>query len=163
MALLILLALIVAAVFWWLLGERATSLNEKIYLRSRGYGGEEEPKGRPVSRDIRLLGLLASLDDVTASARERAAEELEKLCAGGQRDSRMYSPLVTALDDSNPLVRKAVAAALASLGDARALPRLERLANDDESIYVRSASRVAADKLKSLRSTDGASPAPGET
>jgi hypothetical protein len=151
MALLILLALIAAAVFWWLLGNRATNLNEKIYLRSRGYGGDEKPRGRPVSRDVRLLGLLASLDDVSPSSRQRAAEEVEKLCEGGQRDSRMYSPLVTALDDSSPVVRKAVAGALASLGDIRAVPRLERIANDDESIYVRTAAKAAAEKLKLLQ------------
>ncbi|HEU4388612.1 MAG TPA: HEAT repeat domain-containing protein [Blastocatellia bacterium] len=148
MPLLILLALIVAAVFWWLLGDRAANLNEKVYLRSRGYGGDDKPRGRPVSRDVRLLGLLASLDDVTANARQRAAEDIEKLCNGGQRDRRMYSPLITALDDSSPIVRKAVASALASLGDTRAVERLERLAEGDESIYVRTAARSAVRTLK---------------
>src|SRR5262245_31525123 len=127
MALIILLVLIAAAGYWWLAGDHSANRNEKLYLRRRGYDGGQKPVGPPVSSDTLLMNLLQSLDDVSANSRRRAAEELEELCETGKRDSRMFSPLVTALDDSSPIVRKAVADALASLGDARAVARIWQL------------------------------------
>jgi hypothetical protein len=149
MPLLIILVLVAVAIIWWLKSSRGVSLNERVYLRSRGYASDGEAKGPPVSKDKRLMSLLQSLDDVSVNSRQKAAEDITKLCENGQRDGRMYSPLVAALDDNSPLVRRAVAAALASLGDPRALDRLERIAATDESIYVRTAAKAGAERLRS--------------
>jgi hypothetical protein len=147
MFLVIVLVLIAVAVAWWLKSRRALSRNERMYLRRRGYEFEEGDKEGPaVSSDVRLLGIIESLNDLTPYARQRAAEQLAGMCEAGKRDSRMFAPLVTALDDSNASVRGAVVKALASLGDERAIEALTRKASDDESLHVRAVARQALDK-----------------
>src|SRR5262245_48979554 len=107
---------IILAIAWWLSGRRASSLNERLYLRRRGYTGNDQPEPRPqVSRDAHLFSLIESLGDLSPFARERAAEELGRICESGNRDQRMASGLVKALNDNDASVRRAAAHALASL------------------------------------------------
>ena len=149
MPLIVLLVLIILAVVWWLSSKQAQSLNERIYLRRRGYDtGDGPAPGAQVARDTRLLTLLDSLGDVTPYSRQRAAEEIAQMCESGQSDPRMLAPLIAALDDDdNAGVRGAVASALGSLGDARAIGPLKRTADTDDSIHVRAAARKAVEKL----------------
>src|SRR5436853_6841919 len=94
----ILIVLIVIAVLWWVNSRRGLSLNERQYLKSRGYEADAAmDAGPPVARDTRLSSLIESLDDLTPYARQRAAEDLARLCQSGARDSRMVSTLLTAL------------------------------------------------------------------
>jgi HEAT repeat protein len=149
MALIILLVLVITAVLWWLSSRRAQELNERIYLKRRGYD-DAPAKRRNESADsaVRLLDLLDSLDDVTPYARQRAAEEIATLCESGHSDPRMFAPLVATLkDDDNAAVRGAAADALASLNDARAIEPLRRAAELDESARVRAAALRALEKL----------------
>lgn len=149
MLLFILVAVIVVAVVWWLRGERALSRNEQFYLKRRGYdSGGEEGEGPPVAPDTRFFNLLESLADISPYSRQKAAEELSRMCLAGQRDSRMYASLVTALDDKDPSVRSAVVNALGDLGDARGIERLRLLKEKDASIQVRAAAQAALDKLE---------------
>jgi hypothetical protein len=145
---LILLILILVLLYWWLRSERALTRNEEIYLRRRGYEFEDEPAPKPaVDKDRRILNLIESLEDITPYSRQRAAEEIARLCESGHRDPRLLEPLLAALNDSNAIVRSAVAAALGSLGDARAIEPLRRKAETDESFQVRAAARNALEKL----------------
>ena len=151
----VVLALIIGGIIWWYRSQRAVSLNERMYLRQRGYDPPDEPKGdRGVAQETRLMDLLDSLDDVTAYSRERAAEEISLMCESGQRDERMYAPLVTALDDSNASVRGAAAIALGHLGDSRAIEQLNRVADGDDSPHARAQARRALERLKDVTSKD---------
>jgi len=148
---LIVVGLIVGGVIWWYKSQRAMSLNERMYLRQRGYDAPDEPKGdRGVAQETRLMDLLDSLDDVTAYSRERAAEEISLMCESGQKDERMFAPLVTALDDSNASVRGAAAIALGHLGDSRAIEQLNRIADSDDSPHARAQARRALDRLNNV-------------
>ena len=148
MGMIILVALIIGGIIWWLSSNQAASRNEKTYLRTRGYDRSEEPEVRSAARqEARLMDLLNSLDDVTPYSRERAAEELSLLCESGGRDGRMFAPLVAALDDRNSSVRGAAAMALGSLGDARAVAHLERVVGSDGSSHARNQARQALQKL----------------
>jgi hypothetical protein len=145
---LILLILVLALLYWWLRSERALTRNEEIYLRRRGYDFEDEPAPRPaLDKDRRILNLIESLEDITPYSRQRAAEEIARLCESGHKDPRLLEPLIAALDDSNAIVRSAVAAALGSLGDERAIEPLKRKAETDESFQVRAAAKSALEKL----------------
>src|SRR5215470_3468971 len=151
----IVLVLIIGGIIWWYRGQRAVSLNERMYLRQRGYDAPDEPKGdRGVAQETRLMDLLDSLDDVTAYSRERAAEEISLMCESGQKDERMFAPLVTALDDSNASVRGAAANALGLLGDSRAVEELSRIAENDDSPHARAQARRALDRLKDVTLKD---------
>ena len=148
---LLVLALIVGGAIWWYRSQRAVTLNERMYLRQRGYDPGDEPKGdRGVAQETRLMDLLDSLDDVTAYSRERAAEEISLMCESGQKDERMFAPLITALDDSNASVRGAACIALGHLGDRRAIEELNRVADSDDSPHARAQARRALDRLKDL-------------
>jgi HEAT repeat protein len=137
MFLIVVVVLVLVAV-WWLRRERTVSFNERMYLKRRGY----DPVGRmdegpPVAKDQLLLSLIESLGDLSPFSRQRAAEELSRMCASGRCDPRMFSSLVSALDDRDASVRSAVATALGNLGDTRAVEPLTRRVEVEESIHVR--------------------------
>jgi hypothetical protein len=144
----ILIVLAVVAILWWANSQRTMSANERLYLKQRGYAsGEELTAGPPVAKDTRLFSLIESLNDLSPFARQRAAEELSRLCASGQRDPRMLSPLIEALKDSDASVRSAAASALSNLGDVAAIVQLKRILEEEESIHVRAAVQRAISKL----------------
>ena len=145
----LIIGIVIAAIIaWYIRGERALSRNERLYLKRRGYAAEEsgEPE-RPVERDTRLLGLLDSLSDLSPFSRQRAAEEISALCRSGQKDERMFSALVSTLEDSQPAVRTAAVHALRELGDPRAIEKLSRRLEIEEAIQTRAALKQAIEKL----------------
>jgi hypothetical protein len=151
MPFIILLIIIVIAVVWWLKSERSLSRNERLYLKRRGYEpGPTEP-GPPVDADSKLVSLINSLGDISPYSRQRAAEELARLCQEGKRDLRMFESLVRALNDSEAAVRGAAAAALGQFGDSRAVAVLKEQLEVDESILFRAAALKALDKLNGDR------------
>jgi HEAT repeats len=138
MPLVILVIIVAVAVIYVLNSKRSLNRNERLYLKRRGYERPIEfDEGPPVSKDTRLLNTLESLSDISPFARQRAAEDLSRMCASGQRDPRMLSSLIEALDDSDAAVRGAVAMALARLGDQAAVEPLKRRVEIEESIPVR--------------------------
>ena len=145
---LILFVVIIIAVMWWVSGERALSRNERLYLKRRGYEPPSEAEsGPPVSKDTRLFSAIESLSDISPYARQRAAEDLSRMCIEGNRDPRMLSSLVATLDDGDPSVRRAVATALANLSDPSSVEALERRMDVEESIHVRASLEHALSKL----------------
>ncbi len=148
MLFIILVIIIVVAVIYGLRSARGLNVNERLYLRRRGY---EPPidfdEGAPVSKDTRLLSLIESLSDVSPYARQRAVEDLSRMCASGQRDERMLSPLIAALDDSDASVRAAAATALGDMSDSKATAALKRRMDVEESIRVRASLEQALEKL----------------
>lgn len=150
MFLIVVVTVIVVAVLWWFNSERAISRNEKQYLKRRGYdAGEPTAEGPPVHKDTRLYGLIESLGDLSPFARQRAAEELSRMCEEGRGDQRMLPALQAALNDHDASVRAAVAAALGNLGDVRAAETLTLRLEEDQSIHVRTALKKALEKLNS--------------
>ena len=148
MLFIILVIIIVAAVFYGLNSQRRMSLNEKLYLRKRGYEPPVEiNEGPPVSKEARLFSVIESLTDISPYARQRAAEDLSRMCASGHRDSRMLSSLIAALDDSDASVRAAVAIALGKLGDQASIEPLKRRMQIEESIHVRASLEHVLEKL----------------
>ena len=149
MLFIILVIVIVSALVYGLSGNRALNRNERLYLKRRGY--EPPPadldEGPPISRDARLFSLIESLGDISAYARQRAAEDLSQMCISGKRDSRMLSSLIAALDDSEATVRSAVAIALGNLGDPDSVEPLKRRIDAEESIHVRVSLEQALEKL----------------
>ena len=145
---LLIIIVIVIVVIWWLKSERTLSRNEQLYLKRRGYQADPVDVGPPADPDSQLFSLINSLSDISPYSRQRAAEELSKLCAGGKRDARMFESLVRALDDNEPSVRSAAASALGSLADVRAVGPLERQLELDESILFRTSALKALAKLK---------------
>ena len=144
-----LIMLVVVATVWWMSSQRTLSANERLYLKRRGYVSEEDSEtGPPIPKDARLFGLIESLGDISPFARQRAAEELSRLCASGQRDPRMLSSLIAALDDSDSAVRSSAATALSNLGDVAAVEPLRRRLDDEASIHVRAAVQRAIAKLE---------------
>ena len=149
MALVIFIVLVFAVVLWRLNSKKSLSRNEKLYLKRRGYETADEiESGPPVSSDARLFSLIESLGDLSPYARQRAAEDLSRMCEEERRDPRMLSSLITALDDRDASVRSAVADALGNLGDAGAIEPLKRREEIEESIHVRAALGKALAKLK---------------
>ena len=149
MLFIILVIVIVSALVYGLSGNRALNRNEKLYLKRRGYEPppiefEESP---PISKDARLFNLIESLGDISAYARQRAAEDLSQLCLSGKRDSRMLSSLIATLDDSEAAVRGAAPIALGNLGDPASVEALRRRLEAEESIYVRAALEQALQKF----------------
>jgi HEAT repeats len=148
MPLIIILFLVIALV-WWVKSQRVLSLNEKLYLRRRGYATEDQiESGPPVPKDTRLVSLIESLGDLSPFARQRAAEALSRMCEAGQRDLRMLPSLVVALNDSDASVRSTVAAALGNLGTADAVDPLKQRLGVEQSIHVRGALQRALQKLE---------------
>jgi len=145
----ILVIVIVVALIFGFRGGRGLSLNETLYLKRRGY---EPPigidEGPPVSKDTRLFNLIESLADISPFARQRAAEDLSRMCVSGQRDLRMLPALIAALDDSDASVRAAVATALGNLRDRSSLEVLKRRMDEEESIHVRASLEQAIEKLR---------------
>jgi hypothetical protein len=138
---------IVLIIAWRVSSARAMSRNERLYLKRRGYAQEDDHPRRPVERDTRLLGLLDSLSDISPYSRQKAAEEIAALCRSGQRDERMFSALVAALEDSQPSVRTAAARALAELGDGRAIEKLRVRLEREEAIQTQAAIKQTIEKL----------------
>jgi hypothetical protein len=144
----ILVIVIIVALFFGLRNQRGLTTNERLYLKRRGY--EPPPtldEGPPVSKDTRLFSLIESLSDISPYARQRAAEDLSRLCASGNRDARMAPSLTAALDDSDASVRAAVALALGNLGDSASVDALNRRMELDDSIQVRASLKQAIEKL----------------
>jgi len=145
---LIIFVVIVLAILWWLKSQRALSRNERLYLKRRGYSDEPADVGPPVDPDSQLVSLIGSLSDISPYSRQRAAEELSRMCAHGRRDARMFPCLVAALDDNEASVRGAVATALGNLADPRAVEPLTLQLEVDESILFRTAALEALEKLR---------------
>ena len=153
MLFIILVIVIVLALVYAVKGERGLNLNERLYLKRRGYDPPAEfDEGPPVSKDTRLFSLIESLSDISPYARQRAAEDLSRMCASGQRDPRMLSSLVKTLDDSEASVRGAVAMALGNFGDRTSVEPLKRRMEVEESIHVRASLEQALEKLGGLPS-----------
>lgn len=149
MPLLIFIILIVALAIWWARSNRAMSYNERQYLKRRGYAVDDGFNfGPPVKADARLRTALDSLDDLSPYSRQRAAQDLARICQEGQRDSLMLSPLIGALQDSDASVRTAAADALCSLGDARAVEPLKQRLEIEDSIQTISSLRKAIQRLE---------------
>jgi len=144
----ILIIVIVLALIYAFRGDGSLSFNERLYLKRRGYEPPlETNEGPPVSRDARLFSLIESLSDISPYARQRAAEDLSRMCASGQRDPRMLSSLITALDDSDASVRGSVATALGELRNPASVEPLRRRMEIEESIHVRASLQQALEKL----------------
>jgi hypothetical protein len=148
MLLIILIIVIVVALIYGFRGDGSLSFNERLYLKRRGYEPPIEiNEGPPVSKDARLFSLIESLSDISPHSRQRAAEDLSRMCTSGQRDQRMLSSLLAALDDSDASVRGAVAMALGRLGDPASIEPLTRRMEVEESIHVRASLEQALEKL----------------
>lgn len=149
MLFIILVIVIVVALVFGFRGGRGLSLNETLYLKRRGYEAPVEiDDGPPVSKDTRLFSLIESLGDISPFARQRAAEDLSRMCVSGRRDLRMLPALITALDDSDASVRVAVATALGNLRDRSSLEVLKRRMDEEESIHVRASLEQAIERVR---------------
>ena len=149
MLLIILVIVIVAGVVYALNSERKLNLNERLYLKRRGYEAPlDANQGPPVSKDVRLYSLIESLSDISPFARQRAVEDLSRLGTSGQRDPRVLTSLIGALDDSDASVRGAVAKALGKLGDPASVGPLKRRMEVEESIHVRASLERALQELR---------------
>lgn len=144
-----LIIVIAVALIYAFRSQQGLSPNERRYLKRRGYEPPAEVEERPqVSRDTRLFSAIESLSDVSPYARQRAAEDLSRMCESGRRDPRMLSSLIAALDDSDASVRGAVATALGKLGDPSSVEPLSRRMEVEESIHVRASLEHALAKLR---------------
>jgi hypothetical protein len=149
MLFIVLVIVIVIGFVYALSGDRMMSRNERLYLKRRGYEPPIEPgPGPPVSKDTRLFSLIESLSDLSPYSRQRAAEDLSRMCLSGEGDPRMLTSLITALDDSDAAVRGAVAMALGNLGDPASVEPMKRRMEMEESIHVRVALEQALEKLR---------------
>ena len=145
---LVIFVVIAILIYWWWRSDRTLSRNEQLYLKRRGYDASPPNTGPPIDPDSQLTGYIESLSDISPYSRQRAAEDLARLCVEGKRDTRMFYSLVAALDDSEASVRSAVASALGHLADVRAVEPLKRQLDVDESILFRAAALKALEKLK---------------
>ena len=146
---LIIIIVVVIGLVWWINSQRTLSLNERLYLKRRGYAVEEPVDlGPPVPKDTRLINLIESLGDLSPFARQRAAEDLSRMCQAGQRDPRMLPSLIVALNDSDASVRSTVASALGNLSNMEAVEPLKQRLEIEESIHVRGALQKALQKLE---------------
>lgn len=149
MLLVILIIVIGLALIYAFSSKRGLSFNERLYLKARGYEPPvESNEGPPVSKDTRLFGMIESLSDVSPYARQRAAEDLARLCASGKRDERMLPALIAALDDHDASVRSAVAMALANVREPASVAALKDRLEIEESIHVRASLEQALRKLE---------------
>jgi hypothetical protein len=151
MPLLIFIILILAVVIWWSRGKTVLNYNERQYLKRRGYVADEIPQPvEPVDKSARLFTAIESLSDLSPYARQRAAQDLARMCDEGKRDSLMFFPLVDALNDSDAAVRSAAANALSKLEDERAIAALKQRLEIDDSIQVIPSLRKALEKLQQI-------------
>lgn len=149
---LILIIVIAVALGYAFRSQQDLSLNERLYLRRRGYEPPAEVEERPqVSKDTRLFSAIESLSDLSSFARLRAAEDLSRMCESGNRDPRMSSSLVAALDDSDASVRGAAAKALAKLGDPESVESLRSRTEVEDSLHVRASLQQAIERLETSR------------
>lgn len=145
----LIVVMVVLLVIWWSSGNRSLNRNERLYLKRRGYAVDEAlDAGSPVTQASRWLTAIESLDDLSPSARQRAAQELARIVEQGGRDRLIFSALCDALDDSDAGVRNAVANALEKFGDAQAVDYLERRLAVEEALQTRAALQRAIKKLK---------------
>ena len=145
----VLIVLIVVAIVWWASNRKGLSVNEQQYLKNRGYAADAAlDAGPPVTKDTRLFSLIESLGDLSPYARQRAAEDLARLCQSGGRDERMLPSLLAALDDTDASVRSAAANALLQLGSPEAIAPLKRRLESEESIHVRASLQRAIERLQ---------------
>jgi len=148
MLFIILIIVIAVALIYTFRSRHGLNLNERLYLKRRGYEPPPEFEERPqVSKDTRLFGAIESLSDVSPFARLRAAEDLSRICESGQRDPRMLSSLIAALDDSDASVRGAVAMTLCKLGDPASIAPMRSRMEIEESIHVRASLQQAIERL----------------
>ena len=148
MLFIILIIVIVVALIYAFRSQQGLSPNERRYLKRRGYEPPAEVEERPqVSKDTRLFSAIESLSDVSPFARQRAAEDLSRMCESGQRDPRMLSSLIAALDDSDASVRGAVATALGNFGDPDSIEALKKRMEMEESVHVRASLERALEKV----------------
>ena len=150
MPLLIFILIVGGIIYWWYRSNRTLSVNERLYLKRRGYENEgtEAQRADPnAASDRHLLSLLDSLADLSPFSRQRAADEIGEMCSRGRADARMFSSLVTALDDKDASVRASVARALGNLGDKRAVAALQRRLALEESIQAKARIQNAIEKL----------------
>jgi hypothetical protein len=148
MLFIILVILIAVALIYAFRSQQGLSPNERRYLKRRGYEPPAEVEERPqVSKDTRLFSAIESLSDVSPFARQRAAEDLSRMCESGQRDPRMLSSLIAALDDSDASVRGAVATALGNFGDPDSIEALKKRMEMEESVHVRASLERALEKV----------------
>jgi hypothetical protein len=149
MLFIVLIIVIVVALIYAFRDDGSLTFNERLYLKRRGY---EPPidvnAGAPVSRDARLFSLIESLSDISPFSRQRAAEDLSRMCTSGQRDPRMLSSLLAALDDTDAAVRGAVVKALGDLGDPVSVAPLTQRMEVEESIHVRASLEQALANLR---------------
>ena len=144
-----LIVLIVVAVVWWAGNRKGLSFNERQYLKNRGYAADAAlDDGPPITKDTRLLNLIESLGDLSPYARQRAAEDLARMCQSGGRDERMLPSLLAALDDNDASVRSAAANALIQFGSPEAVAPLKRRLENEESIHVRASLQRAIERLQ---------------
>jgi hypothetical protein len=145
---LILIIVVAVVLIYAFRSQQGLNPNERSYLRRRGYEPPAEFEERPqVSKDTRLFSAIESLSDVSPFARQRAAEDLSRMCESGRRDPRMLSSLMAALDDSDASVRGAVVAALNKFGDPASLAPLRSRLEVEESIHVRALLQQAIERL----------------
>ena len=148
MLFIILIIVIAVALIYAFRSQQGLSPNERRYLKRRGYEPPAEVEERPqVSKDTRLFSAIESLSDVSPFARQRAAEDLSRMCESGQRDPRMLSSLIAALDDSDASVRGAVATALGNFGDPDSIEALKKRMEMEESVHVRASLERALEKV----------------
>jgi hypothetical protein len=148
MLFIILIIVIAVALIYAFRSQQGLSPNERRYLKRRGYEPPAEVEERPqVSKDTRLFSAIESLSDVSPFARQRAAEDLSRMCESGQRDPRMLSSLIAALDDSDASVRGAVATALGHFGDPDSIEALKKRMEMEESVHVRASLERALEKV----------------
>lgn len=101
-------------------------------------------------------------DEVT-SAEDFRVRVGAALALGRSRAADVRVPLERALNDPHPTVRTAAAAALAAVGDAAAIPALERRLGSESSESVRSQLRTTIAKLRGKEDTSAsAAPAAGK-
>ena len=149
MPLLIFIILIVALALWWAKSNRALSFNERQYLKRRGYATDEPLTLKaPIDPDARLRATLDSLNDLSPYSRQRAAQDLARICEEGQGKALLLQPLVEALQDSDAAVRSAAAEALSKLGEARAIEALKQRLEVEDSIQTLAALRKALQRLE---------------
>ena len=144
-----LIIVIAVALTYAFRSQQGLNRNERLYLKRRGYEPPAEVEERPqVSKDGRLFSAIESLSDVSAFARQRAAEDLARMCESGRRDPRMLSALIAAIEDNDASVRSAVATALGKFGDPESIEALKERMKLEESVHVRASLERALEKAR---------------